>query len=174
KQKLALSCALIHTPRVLFLDEPTNGVDPLYRREFWRILYQLQRRQVTIFLSTAYMDEAERCFRVGLLHEGRLMVCDTPANVKKRFHGEMLELRFSNSRRAAAILRKRFSNRSVTLFGDRIHLVTRDPQGDISRSRAETEKAGIDLVSSRVVEPGLEDVFISELTQGSGRTQADE
>ena len=82
KQKLGLACALIHTPKVLFLDEPTNGVDPVSRRDFWRILYQLLREKVTIFVSTAYLDEAERCNRVGLIHRGRLLACGTPDEVK--------------------------------------------------------------------------------------------
>jgi ABC-2 type transport system ATP-binding protein len=82
KQKLGLCCALIHTPKILFLDEPTNGVDPVSRREFWRILYGLLSEGVTIFVSTAYLDEADRCHRVGLIHQGRLIACDTPANLK--------------------------------------------------------------------------------------------
>jgi ABC-2 type transport system ATP-binding protein len=82
KQKLGLVCALIHTPKVLFLDEPTNGVDPVSRRDFWRILYQLLKDKVTIFYSTSYLDEAERCSRVGLIHKGRLLRCDTPSSIK--------------------------------------------------------------------------------------------
>lgn len=83
KQKLGLACALIHTPRVLFLDEPTNGVDPVSRRDFWQILYQLLKEKVTIFYSTSYLDEAERCKRVGLIHKGNLLRCDTPDAIKK-------------------------------------------------------------------------------------------
>ena len=83
KQKLGLACALIHTPRVLLLDEPTNGVDPVSRRDFWRILYRLLAEGVTILVATAYLDEAERCHRVGLIHQGRLLACDTPDNLKK-------------------------------------------------------------------------------------------
>lgn len=83
KQKLGLACALIHTPKVLFLDEPTNGVDPVSRRDFWKILYGLLKEKVTIFCSTSYLDEAERCKRVGLLHKGKLLRCDTPDKIKK-------------------------------------------------------------------------------------------
>ena len=93
KQKLGLACALVHTPKVLFLDEPTNGVDPVSRRDFWRILYQLVRDGVTIFVSTAYLDEAERCNRVGLMHQGRLLAVDTPEQVKKLMPGTILEIR---------------------------------------------------------------------------------
>ena len=79
KQKLALMCTLLHRPQILFLDEPTNGVDPVSRRDFWAILYQLLKDGITIFMTTAYLDEAERCNRVGLMHKGKLIRCDTPA-----------------------------------------------------------------------------------------------
>jgi ABC-2 type transport system ATP-binding protein len=94
KQKLGLACALIHTPKVLFLDEPTNGVDPVSRRDFWRILYQLLKEKVTILFSTCYLDEAERCTRVGLIHKGRLLRCDVPANIKKQTRSESMERAF--------------------------------------------------------------------------------
>ncbi len=91
KQKLGLACALIHTPKVLFLDEPTNGVDPVSRRDFWRILYQLLQEKVTIFFSTSYLDEAERCRRVGFIHKGRMLRCDTPESLKKDYSARTLE-----------------------------------------------------------------------------------
>jgi len=94
KQKLGLACALIHTPRVLFLDEPTNGVDPVSRRDFWRILHELLKEKVTILYSTSYLDEAERCKRVGLLHKGRLLRCDTPDAIKKEKSAKTLEEAF--------------------------------------------------------------------------------
>ncbi len=94
KQKLGLSCALIHTPKVLFLDEPTSGVDPVSRRDFWQILYQLLKEKVTILFSTSYLDEAERCRRVGLIHKGRLLKCDIPANIKKERNAQTLEEAF--------------------------------------------------------------------------------
>ena len=94
KQKLGLSCALIHTPKVLFLDEPTNGVDPVSRRDFWQILYQLLKEKVTILFSTSYLDEAERCSRVGLMHKGRLLKCDIPANIRKDANALSLEEAF--------------------------------------------------------------------------------
>lgn len=107
KQKLGLACALIHTPKVLFLDEPTNGVDPSSRRDFWRILYQLLRERVTIFVSTAYLDEAERAHRVGLLHRGRLLAVGTPDEVKRLMRGTILEIRAAEPRKATALLRER-------------------------------------------------------------------
>lgn len=94
KQKLGLACALIHTPRVLFLDEPTNGVDPVSRRDFWNILYDLLKEKVTIFCSTCYLDEAERCGRVGLMHKGKLLRCDTPDAIKKECKAKTLEEAF--------------------------------------------------------------------------------
>jgi len=94
KQKLGLACALIHTPKVLFLDEPTNGVDPVSRRDFWSILYDLLKEKVTILYSTSYLDEAERCRRVGLIHKGRLLRCDTPDNIKKEIKVKTLEEAF--------------------------------------------------------------------------------
>jgi ABC-2 type transport system ATP-binding protein len=94
KQKLGLACALIHTPRVLFLDEPTNGVDPVSRRDFWNILYDLLKEKVTIFCSTCYLDEAERCARVGLMHKGKLLRCDSPERIKKECNAKTLEEAF--------------------------------------------------------------------------------
>ena len=94
KQKLGLACALIHTPRVLFLDEPTNGVDPVSRRDFWNILYELLKEKVTIFCSTCYLDEAERCGRVGLMHKGKLLRCDTPQKIKDECKVKTLEEAF--------------------------------------------------------------------------------
>lgn len=94
KQKLGLSCALIHTPKVLFLDEPTNGVDPVSRRDFWKILYDLLKEKVTILYSTSYLDEAERCRRVGLIHKGSLLKCDTPDKIKNECGVKTLEQAF--------------------------------------------------------------------------------
>ena len=94
KQKLGLSCALIHTPKVLFLDEPTNGVDPVSRRDFWKILYELLKDKVTILYSTSYLDEAERCRRVGLIHKGKLLRCDTPENIRNESSAKTLEEAF--------------------------------------------------------------------------------
>jgi len=94
KQKLGLACALIHTPKVLFLDEPTNGVDPVSRRDFWRILYDLLKEKVTILYSTSYLDEAERCRRVGLIHKGNLLRCEMPDKIKQEFNVKTLEEAF--------------------------------------------------------------------------------
>ncbi|MDD2904215.1 MAG: ABC transporter ATP-binding protein [Syntrophales bacterium] len=165
KQKLGLACALIHTPKVLFLDEPTNGVDPVSRRDFWRILYQLLRERVTIFVSTAYLDEAERCGRVGLIHRGRLLACDAPDEVKKLMQGEIIEVRATEPRRATDLLREGLEPGAVGLFGDRVHIVTREPDQVTTRAHALLSEAGIAIIGIRLIEPTLEDVFISVLAQ---------
>jgi drug efflux transport system ATP-binding protein len=163
KQKLGLACALVHTPRVLFLDEPTNGVDPLSRRDFWRILYQLLHERVTIFVSTSYLDEAERANRVALMDRGKLLAVGTPGEVKQLMRGSILEIRSEEPRRATALLREKMGRSSVGLFGDRVHVVTMD----LERTRAEAEqtlaRAGLKTESLRTIEPSLEDVFVSVL-----------
>lgn len=161
KQKLGLACALVHTPKVLLLDEPTNGVDPVSRRDFWRILYQLVREGVTIFVSTAYLDEAERCERLALLHKGHLMAVGTPEEVKSLIRGSILEVRSSEPRRAASVLRKALPGRQAGLFGDRVHLATADPEADKTAAAAALRGAGIAVEDIRAVAPSLEDVFIS-------------
>jgi len=173
KQKLGLACALIHTPKVLFLDEPTNGVDPVSRRDFWRILYQLLRDNVTIFISTAYLDEAERCNRIGLIDKGKLLAVDTPENIKKLMEGTILEIRCSQPRKSTAILREHLLDCNVGLFGDRVHIVTKEPQDISSKSKQILTSEKIDVASVRVIEPSLEDVFISVLSR-TPKDQQDE
>lgn len=169
KQKLGLACALIHTPRVLFLDEPTNGVDPVSRRDFWRILYQLLREGVTIFVTTAYLDEAERCNRVGLIHKGRLLACDSPDRLKGLMRGTILEVRTDAARQAARILRTGLDGTtSVGLFGDRVHVVTEAPDRTRSAIEALMAREGLPLRGLRPIEPSLEDVFVSVLTAREG------
>jgi ABC-2 type transport system ATP-binding protein len=171
KQKLGLACALIHTPKVLFLDEPTNGVDPVSRRDFWRILYQLLREKVTIFISTAYLDEAERANRIGLLHRGKLLAVGTPDEVKRLMRGTILEIRAAEPRRATVVLRASFPGVPVGLFGDRVHIVTGDPGAMARQAEDVLVAAGLKAEEIRPIEPGLEDVFISVLGEGEhGRT----
>jgi ABC-2 type transport system ATP-binding protein len=161
KQKLGLACALIHTPKVLFLDEPTNGVDPVSRRDFWRILYQLLRERVTIFVSTSYLDEAERCNRVALIYEGKVRTVGTPQELKALMRGVILEIRTADPRRATALLRERMPRNSVGLFGDRVHVVAEE--ADAARSQIEEllQASGQQLLGVRTIDPGLEDVFVS-------------
>lgn len=169
KQKLGLSCALVHTPRVLLLDEPTNGVDPVSRRDFWRILYQLLRdAEITIFVSTAYLDEAERCSRLALIHRGRLLACGSPPEVKRLMRGTILEVRSGSPREAMHLLRAELAAESIGLFGDRVHIVSHDPETAARRSRFLLERGAIDVIGIRVVEPSLEDVFVSVLGHAQG------
>jgi ABC-2 type transport system ATP-binding protein len=163
KQKLGLACALIHTPKVLFLDEPTNGVDPVSRRDFWRILYQLLREKVTIVVSTAYLDEAERCNRIALLNKGKLLACGTPDEVKKLLRGTILEIRTDNTRLAASVLRAEFSQKQVGIFGDRLHILATDVDRSTADARRLMQQAGLPIHGIRPVEPSLEDVFVSVL-----------
>jgi ABC-2 type transport system ATP-binding protein len=165
KQKLGLACALVHTPKVLFLDEPTNGVDPVSRRDFWRILYQLLRDKVTIFVSTAYLDEAERCSRVALIHRGRLLALGSPEEIKRLMRGTILEVRTSEPRAACSLLRQRLDRKSVGLFGDRVHVVTDDASRTSQQVLDVLAEGGITPLGVRAIEPSLEDVFVSVLGQ---------
>ena len=159
KQKLGLACALIHKPEVLFLDEPTNGVDPVSRRDFWRILYGMLKEGVTIVVSTAYLDEAERCARVGLLDHGKLLLCDTPQRLKATLPGEMVELETSDGRQARELLAGQLGQRRVSLFGGRVHLAI-EHEGELAWARAALAAAGLEMKASRRIVPSLEDVFI--------------
>ena len=171
KQKLGLACALIHTPKVLFLDEPTNGVDPVSRRDFWRILYQLLRERVTIFVSTAYLDEAERANRLALIGHGKMLACGTPDEVKQLMRGTILELRSPRPREATAVLRERLDAESIGLFGDRVHVVTLHPEQAEKEMRAILTDAGLSASAIQSVEPSLEDVFV-DLARGYAERKA--
>ena len=167
RQKLGLACALVHTPKVLFLDEPTNGVDPVSRRDFWRILYDLLKEGVTIFVSTAYLDEAERCHRIGLMFQGNLLSVGTPDEIKSLLQGEIWEVRCEQRMKAREMLQNVPGIRSAGIFGDRIHAVLEE--GEKSRRGMETllRERGFEVLSLRRIAPSLEDVFISTLTGGS-------
>ena len=165
KQKLGLACALIHTPKVLLLDEPTNGVDPVSRRDFWRILYQLLKEGVTIFVTTAYLDEAERCHRVGLIHKGELLACDTPRDLKRLVPGAILEILSPDARRAARLLREELPAVSVGLFGDRVHVAVSDAAKGREAVTGFLRSRGLPPSGVRVVEPSLEDVFVAVLSR---------
>jgi ABC-2 type transport system ATP-binding protein len=162
KQKLGLACALIHTPEILLLDEPTCGVDPVSRRDFWKILYELLRDGITIFVSTSYLDEAERCTTIGLIHHGRLLVVGEPAAIKASFKNPMLELSCDNPRKAAEALSYVTGVTAVTLYGDRLHVAIDD--GIVaSHVRSRLTGEGIVLTGERTIGPSLEDIFISRV-----------
>jgi ABC-2 type transport system ATP-binding protein len=161
KQKLALACTLIHRPRIVFLDEPTTGVDPVSRREFWLILSELVRQGVSIIMSTPYLDEAERAGRVGLMSRGRLMAVETPAAIKASLRGAVLEILCTNIRRAAEALKSSGVLREVQLFGDRLSAFADDGERGAESARSVLEAAGIHGPSIRRVPPSLENAFIS-------------
>jgi len=161
KQKLGLACALIHTPKVLLLDEPTNGVDPVSRRDFWRILYSLLAEGVAILTSTSYLDEAERCHRVGLLYQGHMLFCDRPDQLKRRFPGEILAVHAAQLGKVREILTHAPGVRSALLVGDRVHLFVDDAARRLPDLRAQLESAGVSYDAIERVTPSIEDLFIS-------------
>jgi len=161
KQKLGLICALIHTPQVLFLDEPTTGVDPLSRRDFWMILYDLLREGVTILFSTSYLDEAERCSRIGLIYQGELLIADTPLAVKAQMGRAVLELRLEDHRKGMKVLENNPSLSSLVLSGDKIHALVDDPKEGEKAIREILKREGMEIFGLIEVRPSLEDVFVS-------------
>ena len=161
KQKLGLICALVHTPEILFFDEPTTGVDPLSRRDFWVILYDLLKEGVTILFSTSYLDEAERCSRIGMIYQGELLIADTPAVVKTQMIGTILELRTENNQRSMRMLEGVESIRGFVLSGDKIHVLVGDPQEGERVIRDVLKAKGMSILDLMAVRPSLEDAFVS-------------
>ena len=159
RQKLGLACALIHTPRVLLLDEPTNGVDPVSRRDFWRLLSQLLQEQVAMVVATSYLDEAERCGRVLMLHQGRPLALGPPDEVKRHQRGMWFELPTEDARRVAGILRGMLPADAVALFGDRLHVRVSD-EAELARTRDLLNRSELAAAALRRIEPSLEDVFV--------------
>ena len=162
KQKLALACTLIHRPELIFLDEPTTGVDPVSRRDFWLILADLLRQGITIVMTTPYLDEAERCTRVGLMHQGRLIRCAAPRQIVGELGGALLEVRAPAPQVAYRTIRDAAEWQGAHLVGERIHVRVEDEEEGTRRLRAVLGEAG--TVEIRRVEPTLEDAFI-ELVQ---------
>ncbi len=160
KQKLGLACSLIHTPEVLFLDEPTNGVDPVSRRDFWKILYELLKEEITIFVSTAYLDEAERCTRIGLMHQGKLLTQDRPDIVRRSLGLPMIEVWSENARQVSGQIRQTRGVKEVSLYGDRLH-ITLEKKEMTREVIFELKQSGIAIKDYRAIVPSLEDVFIA-------------
>jgi ABC-2 type transport system ATP-binding protein len=167
KQKLSLACALIHRPRVLLLDEPTGGVDPVARQEFWRLLYTLLAEGSAILISTPYMDEASRCHRVGLMNHGRLMAEGTPHEIVRPLVGHILELAAAPQRAARQVAGAFPGVADVQVFGDRLHLRADDPAPVMERLPRALTDAGITVTHLRPAEATLEDVFTELLTHDS-------
>ncbi|MBM4347898.1 MAG: ABC transporter ATP-binding protein, partial [Deltaproteobacteria bacterium] len=169
KQKLGLICALIHTPEILFLDEPTTGVDPLSRRDFWVILYDLLKEGVTILFSTSYMDEAERCNHIGLIHQGELLIADSPSAVKMRIGGTVLELRLEDHQKGMRALDRIKAFRSLVLSGDKIHILVDQPEEGERMIRDVLKTEGMGILDLNRVRPSLEDAFVS-MVKEKGRS----
>jgi drug efflux transport system ATP-binding protein len=170
KQKLALACTLIHTPELLVLDEPTTGVDPVSRRDFWRILSRLLRNGLTILLTTPYLDEAERCARVALMDRGRILVADAPPGLREGWRGSMLEMLAAPKDRARQILGASPGVGDIQVFGERLHVALPSiAAADATRAASELAERlraqGLVVESSRAILPTLEDVFIARVRE---------
>ena len=172
RQRLALSAAILHHPEVLFLDEPTAGVDPLSRRAFWDLLYELASGGVTIFVTTHYLDEAEHCHRLALIQRGRIIALGSPAEIKKEMMtGQVYEIALPDPARAVQVLRAARESgalalQEVELFGSLVHIVGAAESSTQRAVAAELRKAGLDPGSMQAIEPSLEDVFISSMKAG--------
>jgi ABC-2 type transport system ATP-binding protein len=164
KQKLALACTLVHEPDVILLDEPTTGVDPVSRREFWKLLSEFLANGITILMSTPYLDEAERCTRVALVHEGRVLAADEPERLRQLIPGRMLEI-LAHGAHAADTLRGLPCVHDAQVFGERIH-VTLDDRSPACEERFKAALRGTAFATApvRSVQPSLEDVFIASLS----------
>jgi ABC-2 type transport system ATP-binding protein len=172
RQRLALGCAIVHRPQVVFLDEPTAGVDPISRQQFWELIYSMAEEGITVLVTTHYMDEAELCQRVGFISRGRLIALDTPDALKEsQMEGDVLEIDCDNCEAAIPLLQAaqeagRMPLQEVALYGAQIHIVA--PRGDTIKGQLRTllEQGGIRVISIRWIAPTLEDVFISAIKSG--------
>jgi len=159
KQKLALACSLIHRPKIIYLDEPTTGVDPVSRRDFWKILSSLLREEITIFMTTPYLDEAERCSRVALMNKGEIISLDTPQNIKSSIEKNVAEIVCTEVRKAYKLINEN-TDYEIQMFGDRINIIFEDYKKDFGIVKEMLEKNQIEIISSRPISASLENVFI--------------
>jgi len=173
QKKLALACTLIHTPDLVYLDEPTTGVDPVSRREFWDILTDLHLQGITLFVSTPYMDEAERCSRVGLMYQGRMIVCDTPERVKAMTEGELIALWPSDLRRAREALSGLEGVLEVQTFGDQLRVFVHDGDAAVGLVGRALEVEGIGILDIRRTRPRMEEAFISLIRRQVARDEGE-
>ncbi len=163
KQKLALSCCLVHEPEILLLDEPTFGVDPISRRDLWLIVHEMVAHGTTVVVSTAYMDEAERFDRLAMLHGGRLLALDTAAALQREFADELVTIPVDRAREAKAAAERHPAVKRAAVFGDHLHLTVAAAEADGPRVAAALRAAGFAAGEPRRVEPSLEDVFIARI-----------
>lgn len=160
KQKLALACSLIHKPRILFLDEPTTGVDPVSRRDFWKILADLMKEGTTIFMSTPYLDEAERGNTTALINEGKIIELAAPDAIKEAIPFTFVEFICRDSRKAFKIMSEKFKDFEIQLFGDKIHIALRDKDKELTVIREALKKYEVETLNERIIPPSLENAFI--------------
>jgi ABC-2 type transport system ATP-binding protein len=173
KQKLALACTLVHEPRLILLDEPTTGVDPVSRREFWKLLSEFLTQGITIVMSTPYLDEAERCGSVALLHQGRLLAHDTPSALRASLPGALFEVLANDHRQLATRLGALPDVEGVQMFGERAHVRLRPGVDmDLERLLWHLHAADMGVTSVRAVPPSLEDVFVAKLGESSSPREA--
>lgn len=159
KQKLALACTLVHEPDILLLDEPTTGVDPVSRRDFWQILFRLQQQGKSILMTTPYLDEAERASRVAFIFQGKILTCERPENIKAEFPARMVEIISPQSRRLQQEIRLWPGLAEVQLFGDRLHLVL--PEGyELQKLEEKIYRLDCEILSLAEISPSLENVFM--------------
>ena len=161
QKKLALACTLIHEPQILLLDEPTTGVDPVSRREFWDILTELHINGTTIIVSTPHMDEADRCSRVGLMYAGRLIVCDSPQEIRKLVEGEMIALQPDDWQAARGLVADLDGVLEVQNYGERLHLLVDSAEKRLPEIEAVLQNHGISYSGARPAPTGMEEAFIS-------------
>jgi ABC-2 type transport system ATP-binding protein len=162
KQRLALGCAILHKPPIIFLDEPTSGVDPLSRRRFWELIQQLRTEGVTVFVTTHYMDEAEYCNRLALFYRGRLVALGTPAELKRRaLTGDLLLVETASLGASLELLRRLPVVRDAAVFGNALHVVVEGADSSVERLRAELDARGLGAARIQRIRPSLEDAFVA-------------
>ena len=166
KQKLALACTLIHRPKIIFLDEPTTGVDPVSRRDFWKILSNLQKDGITIFMTTPYLDEAERCNRIALMNNGEIISWDTPKNVKDSLKEQIVEIVCSPIRDAYNIIKNK-TDYEVQTYGDRLNVALQSYDNEYAELEKLLIENKIQIVDKRIITPSLENVFIHLVSKSS-------
>jgi len=164
QKKLALVCSLIHQPEVIFLDEPTTGVDPVSRRDFWGIISGFLSQGITVLVSTPYLDEAERFNRVALMYQGEIIACDTPQKLKAEMAGELLEIKAEPTHKAVAALRKITTTGGAQIFGDTIHILVDNAEKRLPEIKLRLDEEEVTVLEARQIEPGLEDAFVMRLT----------
>jgi ABC-2 type transport system ATP-binding protein len=170
KQRLALGCAILHEPPILFLDEPTSGVDPIARRNFWDLIYELSEAGHTIFVSTHYMDEAEYCHRVALMYRGKVIALGAPAELKQSLTSHhLLDLETSDSREGMRVLEGTEGVLDLAVFGGGLHITVDDPAAAVKRIRERIELAGLQVLRLEQIEPSMEDVFVAMIEEEERR-----